>query len=66
GQGKAMTDVLNATITPATVEGDGNGTKRRAGKTSPAAKSDGNASAAKKDGKTPPPPVDIKTLRRKK
>ncbi|MDQ3930650.1 MAG: hypothetical protein M3328_16085, partial [Chloroflexota bacterium] len=61
GQGKAMTDVLNATVTPSTVAVDGNGTKRKAGKTPPATQSDGKA-----DGKTPLPPVDIKMRQRKK
>ncbi|HEY0070740.1 MAG TPA: DNA gyrase subunit A [Chloroflexia bacterium] len=69
GQGKAMTDALNATVTPA----EGNGTKRRAGKTEApkpkplAARSNGTkAPAAKSNGKTPLPPVDIKTRQRKK
>jgi hypothetical protein len=58
-----MTDVLNATVTPAQMVGDGNGTKRKAASkaTPPAAKSDG-----KSNGKTPLPPVDIKTRQRKK
>jgi DNA gyrase subunit A len=55
GQGKAMTDALNATVTPSE-HGDGNGTKRKAG----------TAPSAKSNGKTPPPPVDIKTRQRKK
>ncbi|MDQ5825033.1 MAG: DNA gyrase subunit A [Chloroflexota bacterium] len=58
GQGKAMTDVLNATVTPSEVGGDGNGSKRKAGKVTPP--------AARSDGKNPPPPVDIKTRQRKK